>query len=88
MVVAYFAEFKRVLKPNGIAVIEFKRWQDEQDVQQLLEKTESRGGIRKYEADLDKWRYVSLELLAFPCNHFGFEIVNENLTRFTMRKPA
>jgi len=88
LVVAYFAEIKRVLKPNGIAVIEFKRWKDKQDVQQLLEKIESRGGIRKYEADLDKWRYVSLELLALFCNHFNFEIVDGNLTRFTMRKTA
>ena len=69
-------------------MIEFKRWKDKQDVQQLLEKIESRGGIRKYEADLDKWRYVSLELLALLCNHFNFEIVDGNLTRFTMRKTA
>lgn len=88
LVVVYFAEIKRVLKPGGIAVLEFKRWQDAQDVRQLLDKIESRGGIREYEADLDKWRYVSVEMLKLLCDYFEFDVVGQNLTRFAFRKLA
>src|SRR5215472_17190370 len=64
LVVSYFAEIRRVLKPRGIAVIEFKQWKDKRDVQQLLDKIEHQGGLKIYHAELDKWRYVSKEMLA------------------------
>ena len=54
LVLKYFEEIKRVLKPAGIAIIEFKRWQDKKDVTELLEKIEAQGGIETYEKELDK----------------------------------
>jgi ubiquinone/menaquinone biosynthesis C-methylase UbiE len=55
LVVNYFSEIKRVLKPGGIGVIEFKRWITDEDVMELLEKIEQIGGTQKYERKVDKW---------------------------------
>jgi ubiquinone/menaquinone biosynthesis C-methylase UbiE len=86
LVVSYFAEIKRVLKPRGIAIIEFKQWKDKRDVRQLLDKIEDQGGLEIYHAELDKWRYVSKEMLAILCDFYDLEVVNPDVTKFTFRK--
>jgi len=86
LVVSYFADIKRVLRPHGIAVIEFKQWKDKRDVQQLLDKIEHQGGLKIYHAELDKWRYVSKEMLAILCDFYDLEVVNHDVTKFTFRK--
>src|SRR5205823_11889407 len=88
LVVNYFCEIKRVLKPGGIGIIEFKRWVDKQDVTQLLEKIENQGGIKKYEAKIDKWRYVSKEMLDVLCDFYDLTVIDDDVTKYTFRKPA
>ena len=88
LVVAYFGEIKRILKPEGIGIIEFKRWVHKEDVIQLFEKIEARGGIKKYEAEIDKWRYVSKEMLEVLCDFYGLTVIDDDVTRYTFRKPA
>lgn len=85
LVLRYFAEIKRVLKPGGVAVIEFKQWRGAADVGMLLGKIDEQGGIERYGRELDKWRYVSLELLQPLCDYYGFEVLIDDLTCFTMR---
>lgn len=86
LVVNYFAEIRRVLKPQGIAVIEFKRWESKVDVVELLNKIEERGGLEQYENDLDKWRYVSTEMLEILCDYFNFQIIDSFTPKFTIKK--
>jgi ubiquinone/menaquinone biosynthesis C-methylase UbiE len=86
LVVNYFGEIKRVLNPRGIGIIEFKKWIDKKDVIQLLNKIERLGGTKKYEAELDKWRYVSKEMLRVLCDYYDLEVVDDNVTKFTFRK--
>jgi len=86
LVVRYFAEIKRVLKPGAVGIIEFKRWKDRQDVVQLLEKIEEQGGLAAYERELDKWRYVSKEMLRVLCDFYDLRIVDDDVTKFTFRK--
>ncbi len=86
LVVGYFSEIKRVLKPGGTAVVEFKQWKDKQDVTLLLEKIEHQGGIRIYQNELDKWRYVSKEMLAVLCDFYELQVLDEDVTKFTFRK--
>jgi ubiquinone/menaquinone biosynthesis C-methylase UbiE len=86
IVVHYFSEIKRVLKPNGIAILEFKQWVKDRDVFRLLEKIEKTGGIQNYESTLDKWRYVSKEMLKVLCDYHGFTILDDDVTNFTFRK--
>ena len=86
LVLKYFEEIKRVLKPAGIAIIEFKRWQDKKDVTELLEKIEAQGGIVTYEKELDKWRYVSKEILKVICDYYDFQILDDKVTSYTFRK--
>jgi ubiquinone/menaquinone biosynthesis C-methylase UbiE len=87
LVVHYFREIKRVLKRGGSGIIEFKRWIGKEDVVQLVEKIESRGGIKTYETDLDKWRYVSTEMLSLVCEYYDLRVIDEDTTKFTFRKP-
>jgi len=87
LVVAYFVNIKRVLRPGGVAVIEFKRWEREFDVEQLLAKCVAVGGVQNYERQLDKWRYVSSQMLEVTCDHFGLEPVDRDVTHYTFRKP-
>ena len=86
LVVNYFSEIKRVLKPNGIAIIEFKRWRSKIDVIELLDKIEEAGGIEQYEKELDKWRYFSKEMLEILCDYFDLQVIDNNTTRFTFKK--
>lgn len=86
VVVSYFAEIKRVLKPNGVGIIEFKQWKDSRDVVQLLEKLEHQGGLRKYHSELDKWRYVSADMLTVLCKFYDLELLVTDVTHFTFRK--
>ena len=86
LVVNYFSEIKRVLKPGGTAVLEFKQWKDKQDVKQLLDKMENQGGIRVYQTELDKWRYVSKEMLNVLCEFYELDVQDSDLTRFTFSK--
>lgn len=86
LVVAYFAEIKRVLKPEGTAIVEFKRWKDRRDIVQLLDKIERAGGLRSYEKNLSKWHYVSNEMLDIVCKYYDLLVVDPNLTRFTFRR--
>lgn len=88
LVVKYFYEIKRVLKPGGIAIIEFKRWEDKNDVIELLDKIEEQGGIENYEKELDKWRYVSREMLQILCDYYDLLIVDDNTTKFTFKKKS
>lgn len=86
LIVKYFDEIKRVLKPGGIGIIEFKRWKSSNDVIELINKIEQQGGIESYEKKLDKWRYVSLDMLKILCNYYDLLIIDENITRFTFQK--
>ena len=86
LVVRYLAEIKRVLKPGGIAIIEFKQWKDKRDVLQLLEKIAHQGGLKIYHAELDKWRYVSKEMLAVLCDFYDLQVIDQDVTKFTFRK--
>jgi SAM-dependent methyltransferase len=88
LVLQYFSEITRVLKAGGVAVIEFKKLSEQPELDQLVTKIASHGGIEAYEAMLDKWRYVSIEMLELLCRHCGLEIIDDNVTRFTFRKPA
>ncbi len=86
MVVTYFREIKRVLKRGGIGIIEFKRWVKTEDILQLLSKIEEQGGIEEYEAKLDKWRYVSKEMLSILCDHYELKVIDDDVTKFTFKK--
>ena len=88
LVLQYFGEIARVLKAGGVAVIEFKKFSEERELDQLVTTIASHGGIEAYDAMLDKWRYVSIEMLALVCRHCGLDVVNDDVTRFTCRKPA
>jgi len=88
LVVHYFAEMGRVLKPGGIGLIEFKRWCDDRDLDQLLSKIERVGGIEKYETKLDKWRYVSKEMLRILCARYRLDVLDDDTTKYTFRKPT
>jgi len=87
LVVAYFPEIKRVLKRGGIAIIEFKQWNGKNDVVQLLNKIEQQGGLKVYQTELDKWRYVSKDMLRVLCDFYELPIVDDDVTNFTFRKP-
>jgi len=69
-----------------VAIIEFKRWIGKEDLDQLLQKIEQQGGIKVYEAEVDKWRYVSNDMLKVVCDYFGLTIINDDLTKFTFQK--
>ena len=86
LVVQYFSEIHRVLKQNGTAIIAFKKWVSEQDLLQLLEKIERKGGIVKYESKIDKWRYVSKDMLKIICDYYGFTVIEDDVTKYTIRK--
>jgi ubiquinone/menaquinone biosynthesis C-methylase UbiE len=88
LVVHYFAEIRRVLKPGGVAILEFKQWKTERDVSQLVEKIAEEGGIQRHESVRDKWRYVSPDMLALLCEYYDLEVLDDDVTRYTMRKPA
>lgn len=86
LVVQYFAEIERVLKPGGVGLIEFKKLTTQDELAQLLAKIERHGGIERYEAMLDKWRYVTREMLDVVCQHNGLAVTDGDVTRFTFRK--
>ncbi len=86
LVLRYLAEIKRVLKPSGVALIEFKRWCDRSEVEQLLEKIEDQGGIEIYEREIDKWRYVSKEMLGLACSYYGLQVIDEDTVKYTFKK--
>jgi SAM-dependent methyltransferase len=88
LVTHYLREIERVLKPGGTAVLEFKRLTEAADVAELLEKIENQGGLRRYEAKLDKWRYVSAGMLRVLCGYFALEVVHDDVRRFTFRKST
>lgn len=86
LVVSYFAEIKRVLKPGGIGIIEFKQWKDGKDVAELLDKIAEQGGLMAYHGVLDRWRYVSNEMLSVLCDFYELEAIDKDVTKFTFRK--
>lgn len=86
LVVTYFGEIARVLKPGGIGVIGFKGCSNRGNLLQLLEKIERRGGIESYGSEIDKWRYVSKEMLATLCEYYALAVIDEDVTRYTFRK--
>lgn len=88
LVVNYFFEIRRVLKPNGIAIIEFKQWKSEKDIVQLLNKIQEAGGIEKYEKKLGKWRYVSADALKVLCDYCQFKILDKGTTKFSFQKKG
>lgn len=85
LVVTYFAEIKRVLKPGGIGVIEFKQFKSRRDIDTLLTKIHKSGGLRAYESDLSKWRYVGEDGLKILADYFGLEVLVWDQTHFTFR---
>ncbi|HEY4000378.1 MAG TPA: class I SAM-dependent methyltransferase, partial [Candidatus Xenobia bacterium] len=87
LVVQYFAEIRRVLRSGGRSILEFKRWNGSDDVVQLLQKIQHCGGLSQYAAAVDKWRYVSRDTLALLCRYYGFVVLNDDTTRFTMAIP-
>lgn len=87
VVLGYFQEIRRVLRPGGIAVLEFKRWLDQRDMDQLLRKVEASGGPVAYARQLDKWRYVTSEMLNLLCRGFELEVLREDVTSYTFRRP-
>lgn len=82
----YFREIKRVLKRGGIGIKEFKRWIKTEDIWQLLNKIEKQGGIERYEIELDKWRYVSKEMLKVLCDYYDLKVIDDDVTKFTFKK--
>jgi SAM-dependent methyltransferase len=88
LVVYYFPEIRRVLKPGGVAILEFKEWKTERDVGELIEKIATEGGIQRYESVRDKWRYVSPDMLALLCEYYDLEVLDDDVTRYTVRKPV
>jgi len=86
VVVGYFLEIRRVLKPGGVGILEFKKWIGDGDVEQLLGKIEKVGGVAAYEAQLDKWRYVSADMLQILCDHLDLEVTDPFVPSFTFRK--
>jgi ubiquinone/menaquinone biosynthesis C-methylase UbiE len=86
LVVHYFAEIERVLKPRGVGMIEFKKLTTADELAQLRTKIERHGGIERYEAMLDKWRYVTREMLDVVCRHNGLAVIDDDVTRFTFRR--
>jgi len=88
LVVHYVREIKRVLQPGGMGIIEFKGWTKKEDVTEFLDKIEHQGGIEVYEAELDKWRYVSSDMLVVLCDYYDLEVIDDDVSRFTFRKRS
>lgn len=86
VVLGYFREIRRVLKAGGIGVLEFKRWVDQRDVEQLVRKIESSGGPAGYARQLDKWRYVTSDMLNLLSRSFDLEVLREDVTSYTFRR--
>lgn len=63
-----------------------KKWLNEQDLLQLLDKIDQQGGITNYENQIDKWRYVSKDMLKIICDYYGFRIIIDDVTRYTVSK--
>ena len=53
---------------------------------QLLSKIEEQGGIAEYEGKIDKWRYVSKEMLSILCDHYELKVIDDDVTKFTFKK--
>lgn len=86
LVVIYFREIRRVLKYGGVGILEFERLTKIEDVLQLLNKIEEQEGIEKYETQLDKWRYISKEMLKVLCDYYNLKVIDDDVTKFTFRK--
>jgi len=86
LVVTYFAEITRVLRPGGVGILEFKACRTQAHLAELLEKIRTTGGIDKYEVQRDKWRYVSCEMLECVCEANRLEIIDRHLPNFTFRR--
>lgn len=86
VVVGYFAEIRRVLRRGGTAILEFKQWRRTADVEQLIAKIEKVGGVAAYESQLEKWRYVSPDMLDLLCDYFDLVPIDRDATHYTCRK--
>lgn len=87
MVVGYFQEIQRILKPGGTAVVEFMKMQKPEDLEKLLTKVDASGGLPSWHRNLSKWRYVSSEMLTLLATHLGLEVLSPELAPFVVRRP-
>ncbi len=86
LVVNYFTEIARVLKPGGVGILQFKAMKTPENLQELLKKIDSSRDLTRYEHTLDKWRYIALENLELLCRHNDLDIVDPRIGHFTFTK--
>jgi len=86
LVVGYFGEIARVLRPGGVGILEFMEMRTQENFRQLVDKIELSHGLVRYEQRLDKWRYIALENLELLCCHNRLDIVDSRVNCFTFTK--
>lgn len=86
VVVGYFQEIQRILKPGGRAVLEFKQLERPEELEELLAKIQSSGGLPKWHRSLSKWRYVSRDMLTVLSERLGLEVESRDVTCFVVRR--
>ncbi len=85
VVVNYLIEIKRVLKPKGFCMLEFKSFKSEKDIELLLKKIK-KGGIERHESDRTKFRYVTSDMLKTLCDYLELNVITEDVYKFTLQK--
>ena len=79
----YFKEIKRVLKRNGVAIIEFRPINKRE--LGLLNERIAQKGIVKYSNEPWKFRYFSKDSVEVFADYFDFDILNYEPYRLTVR---
>lgn len=88
LVVQYFHEIRRVLRPGGRAVLEFMPWRGPEDVEKLATKIERHGGLESYRQILGKWHYVSPDMLGVLSHYLGLVVESDDVTAYRFQKPS